>query len=162
NISEIFTKIYAMNHWGSNESASGRGSTLRYTENLRKELPELFKRFSISSIYDAPCGDFNWMKTVIEENNIVYFGADIVPVLIERLRKNYENSRVSFYLADITADEFQKADLWICRDCLFHLSNMDIYFALQRFLSSGTPFILTTTHTNTSEFENSDIHTGSF
>mgnify|MGYP000550077693 CR=1 FL=1 len=42
-----FTWIYKNNHWQSKESASGTGSTLIYTENLRKELPKLFKKYSI-------------------------------------------------------------------------------------------------------------------
>jgi len=61
-IEDRFTEIYKSNYWGSKESVSGIGSTLIYTENLRSKLPDLFQLYSIKSIFDAPCGDFNWMK----------------------------------------------------------------------------------------------------
>jgi hypothetical protein len=35
-VEERFTFIYKTNIWGSKESVSGNGSTLLYTENLRK------------------------------------------------------------------------------------------------------------------------------
>ena len=63
---EKFTWIYKTNHWSSEESASGLGSTLKYTENLRRELPQLLRQYSLGKVFDAPCGDFNWMKAVVE------------------------------------------------------------------------------------------------
>ena len=47
---EIFAKIHERNLWGDSESASGAGSSLRYTENLRKHLPALFDTLSIKSV----------------------------------------------------------------------------------------------------------------
>jgi hypothetical protein len=46
-----FTWIYKNNYWSNNESFSGTGSTLKYTKNLRKELPNLFSRYSIQKIF---------------------------------------------------------------------------------------------------------------
>src|SRR5262245_41843554 len=124
---KIFSEIYKKNgYWGSTESASGAGSTLDYTANLRQHLPPLFKDFFITSIYDAPCGDFNWMRFVIQQSDITYYGADIVPVMIDNLQKQYGTPKVRFKNADITLDQFPNVDLWLCRDCLFHLSNRDI------------------------------------
>src|SRR5260370_32139499 len=37
----IFSKIYESNLWVDNESRSGAGSTLRYTETLRETLPQV-------------------------------------------------------------------------------------------------------------------------
>ena len=160
---QIFSKIYKINgYWGSTESASGPGSTLDYTAKLRQHLPQLFKDFSITSIYDAPCGDFNWMKSVIQQSEITYCGADIIPAMINKLQRQYGTPKVSFKSADITLDKFPKVDLWLCRDCLFHLSNRDIILALRNFLASGMPLVLTTTHLNTGVFENVDIRTGGF
>jgi len=158
----IFAKIYERNAWKDSESVSGAGSTLRYTENLRKHLPDLFRRLSIKSVFDAPCGDFNWMRKVVVDTDLVYFGADIVSALIAENAKRSQDSRVRFSVADITVDRFPKVDLWICRDCLFHLSNRDIYRALSNFVSADIPYVLTTTHLNDSGFENTDIPTGDF
>ena len=107
---EIFKKIYEMNWWGSNESISGHGSTLNYTENLRKELPIIFDKFSIHKVFDAPCGDFNWMIKVIKKNNIKYLGADIVESLIKHNNTLFSNDRIKFIHLNILKDEFPEAD----------------------------------------------------
>ena len=144
---QIFTRIHkTQGYWTSIESASEAGSTFDYTANLRQNLPQLFKDFSIKSIYDAPCGDFNWMRFVVEQCNISYCGADIVPVLVDKIRRQYATPKVTFRCADIRLDEFPKVDLWLCRDCLFHLSYRYTTLALRNFLASGTPLVLTTTH----------------
>ena len=157
---QIFTKIYETNWWGSKESISGQGSTLAYTENLRRELPNLFQRFAIKTVFDAPCGDFNWMNKVVESNDIRYVGGDIVPQLIMNNRATFANERVSFLQVNVINDSFPSADLWICRDCLIHFSYLDIYRTLQNFIASGIPYILTTSHINVSGFSNADIVTG--
>ena len=78
-----FTWIYKKKIWSKGESRSGPGSTLKYTENLRKQLPILFQKYSIQKIFDAPCGDFNWMRLVVDKLDVNYLGADIVPELIK-------------------------------------------------------------------------------
>jgi hypothetical protein len=160
--SQTFAKIHERNIWGDSESVSGAGSTLRYTENLRKHLPAVFSGLAIKSVYDAPCGDFNWMRKVVAENDIVYFGGDIVSALIEKNLEHHQGERIKFRVADITVDKFPKADLWICRDCLFHLSNSDVFLALKNYVSSEVPYVLTTTHINDTGFKNVDIPTGDF
>jgi hypothetical protein len=159
---EIFTKIYKFNYWGSSESVSGSGSTVELTANLRHELPKLFAKFEIGSVYDAPCGDFNWMRTLMKEINFSYCGADIVPDLIQVNIDKFKSENIEFKFADITSDAFPKVDLWICRDCLFHLSYKDIYSALENYVRSDIPFVLTSTHINTVAFENKNILTGGF
>jgi len=46
-LKKIFTEIYESNSWTSSESRSGLGSELLSTETIRKELPEVFKKFNI-------------------------------------------------------------------------------------------------------------------
>ena len=48
----------------------------------------------------------------------------------------------------------------MCRDCLIHLSNKDIFKFLRNFIASGTPFLLTSTYKNEANFSNEDILTG--
>ncbi len=38
-----------------------------------------------------------------------------------------------------------KADLWLCRDVLFHLPNKDVITVLANFANSEIPYLLTTT-----------------
>lgn len=160
NAAEVFTKIYEVNWWGSSESISGFGSTLDYTENLRKEIPKLFRELSVKSVFDAPCGDFKWMSKVVDATDIEYTGADIVKQLIDVNQASFANDRTKFLQLNIITDEFPRADLWLCRDCLIHLSFRDIYQSLSNYIESGIPYILTTTHINSSGFRNTDIKTG--
>lgn len=157
---EVFTRIYETNWWGSKESISGTGSTLAYTANLRAKLPELFNKLDVRKVFDAPCGDFNWMRHVVRACDIDYLGCDIVPNLIDRNSAQYQNERIRFIVANVITDEFPKADIWICRDCLIHFSYNDILATFENFVRSEIDYLLTTTHINKSGFKNLDIRTG--
>jgi hypothetical protein len=161
-IEDRFTAIFRANFWSSSESASGLGSTLAYTENLRRHLPDLFEKFAIRSVFDAPCGDFNWMKLITDQCDIDYVGADIVKPLIDLNIKKHSTHRIRFIHANISRDPFPRTDLWLCRDCLIHLSYADTFSALQRFIDSGIPYVLTTSYKLQGGHQNHDIETGSF
>ena len=160
NIQRIFESKYKRNAWGDAESVSGAGSTLKFTENLRAALPELIGRYSVASFLDAPCGDYNWFRHVKREPPFSYTGADIVPELVNKNNDLYGEAATRFIQLDITKDPIPQVDLWMCRECLFHLSNRDIFRVLANLLRSDVHLFLTTTH-----FEcetNTDIATGSF
>lgn len=157
---EVFTRIYETNWWGSQESISGTGSTLAYTANLREKLPELFKKWAVRTVFDAPCGDFHWMRHVVRSSDIDYLGCDIVPQLIDRNSAQYQSERIRFIVANVITDQFPKADIWICRDCLIHFSYNDILATFENFARSEIAYLLTTTHINRSGFRNLDIRTG--
>ncbi len=161
-IQDVFTDIYKSNRWENDESVSGSGSTLSYTENIRKALPELFAKFSIRSVFDAPCGDFNWMQCVLKDYPVDYTGGDIVVPLIEGNNAKYKSDKVKFIDIDLTKGKFPSADLMICRNCLFHLSYADAKAVLKNFIESDIAYLLTTTHINSGDFSNKDILTGSY
>jgi hypothetical protein len=157
-----FSEIYEKGLWKGGESRSGAGSELAYTENLRFFLPILFEQFGIRTIVDAPCGDFHWMRLVPLLKEMSYVGLDIVPKAIAENRKRYEDDRRKFAVANITTDPLPTADLLICRDCLFHLTNKDIALLLQNFVASKSSYLLTSTHVNEGSFVNTDIDAGAF
>jgi hypothetical protein len=161
-VEDRFTEIYKSNYWGNNESVSGSGSTLLYTENLRNKLPDLFQKYSIKSIFDAPCGDLNWMKLLLAQVKINYIGGDIVKEIISSHISSYKDSSTDFIHIDLIKDKFPSADLMICRDCLFHLSFEDTRALLNNFINSNIPYLLTTTHKNVSSFQNQNIQTGGY
>ncbi|MCA0302115.1 MAG: class I SAM-dependent methyltransferase [Proteobacteria bacterium] len=157
-----FTHIYKVNFWAAKESRSGPGSSLNDTTELRRRLPELFRQFSIGTVFDAPCGDFNWMQAVVAAEPIRYIGGDIVRPMIEENQRRHGSDRVTFRHHDITRDPLPQADLWICRDCLYHLSIEDIRRALQRFVESNVPYLLASTHRVVNGPANIEIASGDF
>ena len=156
-----FTKIYSSNHWNSSESRSGKGSTLENTQNIRAELPKILGRYKINEMLDAPCGDFNWMQHVTKNTRIKYIGGDIVKPLIKYNQSKYGDDDTTFIHLDLTKNTMPKVDLLFCRDCLFHLSYMDISLVLNNFLGSSIPYLITTSSAapNGPRIENSDIAT---
>jgi len=154
-----FTRYAIHNKWGDEETISGEGSTLKFTENLRKELPELLNKFRVKRFLDAPCGDFNWMRSV-DLSNIDYIGGDIVTDIIARNKSLYEKENIRFTEIDIVKDNLPAADIWLCRDCLFHFSEAEIFQTLRNFIRSDIKYLLTTCSPECRE--NHDIRTGSY
>src|SRR5579871_5494787 len=76
-VEALFTRYYKTNHWESQESVSGPGSELRFTNRMRQDLSTLIRLFGITSIADAPCGDLNWMRYVDIGTTCRYIGYDI-------------------------------------------------------------------------------------
>lgn len=162
-IQDIFAHHYKNRHWmsgGNLESISGPGSTIEYTKSFRRELEELIRKYELKSLFDAPCGDFNWMKLVVDNFDIPYIGGDIVEKLISKNIKKFKTPNVDFVVFDITSDTFPKSDLWLCRDCLFHLSFQNIFRALKMFMASEIDYCLITTQLESGM--NEDIKDGDF
>jgi 2-polyprenyl-3-methyl-5-hydroxy-6-metoxy-1,4-benzoquinol methylase len=154
-----FSKIFEANLWNSDQTVSGRGSTLESTVTLREQLPKLLVELEVKSILDAGCGDFNWMRTV-NLGGINYIGVDVVEPLIQRNQKMYGAGHRTFLIADITTDPLPSADIVLCRECLIHLPNAQVAMALQNFRAAGAKYLLATT--NPAITENVDIWPGSF
>jgi SAM-dependent methyltransferase len=155
----VFTTIYLNNRWGDDQSSSGQGSSLEQTSRLRKHLPELWRRYSVRDILDAPCGDFYWMREVVGALD-TYVGVDIVEAIIRENSRRYAGEHARFVCADLVEDPLPKAQLVLCRDCLVHLSFWDAARALANIHRAGAEYLLTTTFPNVRE--NRDIVTGSW
>lgn len=145
-----FTEIYRKNVFGSAESRSGNGSSLEQTATIRQLLPRLLADLQVSTLLDAPCGDFHWMSRV-DLAGIKYIGVDVVAELIESDRAAFPS--VEFRRLDVVRDPLPRADLIICRDCLVHLRAADAVEAVRNFKRSGAAYLLATTFTNTARNE---------
>ena len=143
-LAETFTYIYDTNLWGA-DSRSGTGSGLDATERLRVALPELLRELNARVLLDIPCGDFGWLSTAALDLD-EYIGADIVAAIVDRnqTRHGDEHHRRRFIQRDITRDPLPASDVVLCRDCLVHLSNEDIFRALKNLKRSGGRYLLTT------------------
>lgn len=160
NAKEVFCHHYEVNEWGNDESVSGPGSTIHYTENIRKKIPQLVNNLGVLVFLDAPCGDYNWFRIIAWETEITYIGGDIVKPLVARNHSLYGDDNTKFINLDIVHDVLPRADLWLCRDCFLHLSNRDILLAIDNFIRSDIRYLLTSTYPNCDR--NHDIPTGSY
>ena len=156
NEEEIFTEIFEKNLWKDDQSASGTGSNLAATEQIRDLLPKLFDKYKIRTFLDAPCGDFLWMNEV-SLNKISYTGADIVKEIIEYNQKQY-SIKGEFITLNLINDHLKTYDLIMCRECLVHLNNDQIHQTLLNITNSNSKWLLTTTYPD--QKENIDIVTG--
>jgi len=146
-LEEHFTKIYHTNYWNGKNSKSGTGSDLETTEIMRIQLVSLINSLGIKTMVDAPCGDFYWMKEIINELDIVdYIGMDIVKEMIEKNIKHYGNDeRINFGHVDVVNQVLPKSDLIFSRDCLVHFSYETVKKILRNFIESGSEYVLMTT-----------------
>jgi len=161
---ERFELIYKSNFWSSKESISGIGSEQKNTINIKKGIIDIINHYEIKSILDAPCGDFNWIQDVLNED-LEYIGGDIVKNLINKNSKQYKKRNINFIELDITSDSLPNTDLMICRDCLIHLSYKKIKLFFQNFKKSNIKFLLLTSYNlkdSQKKIINSDIPDGEF
>ena len=89
---KYFDKKLTWHHPKLSESLSGDGSGLKQTEIIRKTIPLIIKKYKIKTIFDAACGDFYWMRFVIN-NKLNYIGGDIVKKIIELNKKKYKKKK---------------------------------------------------------------------
>ena len=108
-LKSVFETIAAQNKWGDKESVSGAGSTLAYTYNLRHELADFVRAFEIGTIFDAPCGDFNWMRAVDFPPDLKYIGGEIVPALVEANSRSLRRRRGASSLSTSPRTNFPAA-----------------------------------------------------
>lgn len=158
----LFDEIYHSNYWGSTESRSGVGSETVFTRRYREHLAILLRAHGLHRLFDAPCGDLNWMAHLISEpsNEIDYVGGDISSSVIEVARLRHP--QLDLHVFDITTDPFPMADVWHSRDCLFHLPFEAIFKALSNFVNSSIPYVMLTSHRARLMHQNLDVNFGGF
>ncbi len=154
---DIFTEIEKKNVWREDESVSGFGSTLLQTKTIIEEIPKVIKELNIKTIFDVPCGDFNWFQKIDLSDNI-YLGGDIVKDIISQNNQKYKRENITFTRFNLLEDVQDSMDLIFCRDCLVHFSISDILRALSNIQKSGSNYLMTTTFPE--EKTNAEIVTG--
>jgi hypothetical protein len=148
---ELFSCIYRANAWGDHYSRSGPGSNLEQTDTIRNVLPQLIAALNVTTMLDAPCGDFYWMNHTDLSRIEHYIGSDIVDELIAKNQEQYSDTKKEFIVCDITQDNIPTVDLILCRDCLPHLTYADIALAINNFKKSGSTYLLTSHYPDTQE-----------
>ena len=150
---EAFESIYEDGYWGD-DVKSGAGSTLEATNVTREIVLKIINDYKINSIVDVACGDFTWMPLVLSalDRPVKYTGCDIVENLIASNKEKYP--QYNFQYLDIVEDSIPDGELIICREVLQHLPVKDIKKSLQNFSSSGSKYLLATTHLRRFGFRN--------
>lgn len=149
---DVFTAIFRERRWGG-QSVSGPGSSIAVTARIRAWLPDVFNRYSIRSLVDAPCGDGIWIRDLhplLQE----YVGIDIVPDLVAAAAKDNRLSHVRYATGDLVKDVLPKADAILCRDCLVHLSFSEGLSALRNMRASNATYLIATTFPTRENVEN--------
>lgn len=158
---EVFTEVFMINDWSSNESHSGMGSTLEFTSNTRKRLTEVWKKYNIKKVLDIGCGDFNWMKEIIDSLDY-YKGTDIVNAITDLNKERYEEKgKIEFETHDILNDPLvyksSEFDAIILKDVLVHFPDKNIPEVLDKIKNTGIKYVFITHFVEISQ--NSDIKT---
>ena len=104
---ESFAEIYEKGIWGK-AVRSGGGSAFEFTSEIVGILHTVINHLKRTlnkdkiTILDIPCGDMTWMsRFLISRDDITYTGIDIVPTLIEKHKKTFENTPHTFINANI-------------------------------------------------------------
>ena len=118
----VFDKIYAESYWGN---GSGGGSSLEANRPYIQFIDNFINKFSISSIIDLGCGDWQFSK-FINFGKADYLGIDVAKSIIKSNSSKYSNEKVSFMHSPNNYEEIPEADLLICKDVLMHLNYDEI------------------------------------
>jgi len=127
-----------------NSHRSGPGHA-NHTVGARALLADVFQRFQITSMVDAPCGDWNYMK-LVNLSGIDYQGFDISEVQIERHKQRYTRDGVRFGVLNLVTTVPPRADLVLSREFWFHIRPEVAARVLQNVRASGARYLITTTH----------------
>ena len=111
NYKKTFSGIYDNYGFGGGESRSGPGSSLQETKKLRETLKSLIKEKDIKTVVDIPCGDFNWMKEIVDSFDS-YIGGDIVSKCITENNIKFSSESIKFIEFDLIEDKIPEADIY--------------------------------------------------
>lgn len=155
-VNPVFASWYARDGQGS-----GPGSLPEYTAAYRHLINDLIRTHRARSVLDFGCGDWQFSR-LIDWGEALYYGVDVVPELIARLRKEYGAPDRVFFTVDPQDPELPNAvDLVVCKDVLQHLSNAEILRLLERFKVAKRWLLVNDIHPSLAE-NNKDIATGGY
>lgn len=132
-LQDIFTHIYNTKAWGDDETISGSGSRAQEAQGLIHVLPQVMQLLGIQSLLDLGCGDFNWLQYT-DLSGVQYYGADIVPELIEANTAKFGCNEIQFLHLDMTYQDLPQADMVMIRDTLTHFSYYQIHRTLKNIM----------------------------
>lgn len=141
---ELLCRDVRSQRWGDGTSRSGSGSNLENTGVLRAELPALLARLDIRALLDLPCGDWAWMQHVDLSGLDRYIGGDVVPAIVEHVRREHSAPGREFVQLDALSTDLPKVDAVMIRDLFGHLDHAQVRRLVRNVKSSGAKWLLAT------------------
>jgi hypothetical protein len=132
-------------------------SSIQGTEYLRSQLPELFKKHNIKSMFDAGANDCAWQYPTMH-NMIEYSAGDHNVAMVRLAQQQFPDLNIIQH--NIVVDPFPSVDVIFLRDVAIHLNNYNKKLMLKNWLQSNVPWILMTHIDNIGEnkdFEHSPL-----
>ena len=88
-LAAAFRNIYLTKAWGGAEEqlCSGSGSRGKSSKQYCEFLIKVICDQKVESVVDLGCGDFAVGGQIVESTGVQYAGIDVVPELIEHLKK---------------------------------------------------------------------------
>ena len=132
--SAVYSYIYKNGMWGP---GSGYGAGDVATEKYRPFLQKIFDNDRFESFVDLGCGDFQTMRHIKVPAKKSYTGIDVVPDVIDKLRRDYgppRNANYKFVLIDdlkslqLGSDVLVGVDLVIVKDVMQMWSNERVQY----------------------------------
>jgi len=121
------------------ESIRG-SSSIAGTETLRSQLPGIFSKHNIGSMFDAGSNDAAWARLL--STCVTYMGGDINLGAVNFANMCYPELDIVEF--DILTDQFPAVDLLFVRDVSIHLTNQEKSLLLNNFVKSGIPWLMIT------------------
>jgi hypothetical protein len=156
-----FTEIAIQNRWGSKETLSGPGSTIRACLRIIDRIPAWISLHGIRSIVDLGCGDFHWMSRV-DLTHVDYDGYDIVEFLVRENQEKHGRQNVRFHHRNIFEMAIPKADLILLKDVLIHFPTVLGVSLLESVKASGSTWLAATTSPGWPVAEREGLFVGGF
>lgn len=130
-LSSAFRTIYENNEWSN---GSGPGSFASLNNDLFGYMSGVLEREGVRSIADVGCGDFQLFRD-FDFASRSYLGLDVVEDLVAKNAKTYGKEGVLFQAMPESLANLPVADLYILKDVLIHLSNVESARLLVHILS---------------------------
>ncbi len=137
---------------------SGPGSTPEFTYEYRRFLEDFMMRHEVQSVVDYGCGDWQWSK-LVDWGTRKYYGFDIVPNLVDRLRRDHGSDTRTFNLIDKDT-EIPFVDLILCKDVLQHLSNEEVVKLVEKLSKCAKHLLFVNDRSPSVSSNNHDIQVG--
>jgi len=141
-----FEDIFKDNTWGSAESHSGTGSTVKSTAKYRECIGSWINKYNVSVLLDIPCGDGNWQKLIPGIDKVSYYGYDISPSAVQLAKdKNSDMANMHYGVLDLASSNPPlTADMIIVKEVIQHLPLEMGLKMLQHAKSAGIKWLVVT------------------